>query len=157
MDVEGRRRVTIQEAARIMGVSEGAIRKRVKRDTLDYEKGLDGRIYVYLPIATQGVPGGVDKGIDEVADSHSTALISQMQAEIEYLREENRRKDTIIMNMTEAMKAISPPASEEPRESPVTDVSPGRQGRSQERPFTDKEGAQEPVEPRPWWRRMFGG
>jgi len=49
--------------------------------------------------------------------------------------------------LTEAMKAISPP---EARESPETlsdaagDTAPPPE-------------AEEPAEPRPWWRRLFGG
>ena len=68
--------------------------------------------------------------------------------------EEIRRRDTIIMNMTEAMKALSPPSQETPpdeRESPQTvEEEPERA----EWPTTG--GAQEAVQ-RPWWRRMFGG
>jgi hypothetical protein len=37
-----------------MGVSEGAIRKRVKRNTLRHDKDEAGRIYVYLDGATLG-------------------------------------------------------------------------------------------------------
>ncbi len=42
------RRATIQEAARIMGVSEGAVRKRVKRGTIAHGKG-EGGASVRLP------------------------------------------------------------------------------------------------------------
>jgi hypothetical protein len=60
------------------------------------------------------------------------------------------------MNMTEAMKALNPPAQEEavqePPEAPETATEqPGRVG-----PQPAVEGAQEPAEPRSWWRRMFG-
>jgi hypothetical protein len=39
--------------------------------------------------------------------------------------EEIRRRDTIIMNMTEAMKALNPPAPEDSSEARESDVSPG--------------------------------
>ena len=65
------------------------------------------------------------------------------------------RRDTIIMNMTEAMKALSPPpqdTSPEPRESPqMAEEAP--EG-AEPRPGTGE--AQEGVQ-RPWWRRVFGG
>jgi excisionase family DNA binding protein len=51
MDAGDRRgvdRLTIQEAARQLGISEGAVRKRVTRKTLQHEKDDDGRVYVYL-------------------------------------------------------------------------------------------------------------
>ena len=42
------RRVTMREAADLLGVSKGAIRKRVVRGTLPSEVGEDGRRYVYI-------------------------------------------------------------------------------------------------------------
>jgi hypothetical protein len=42
--------------------------------------------------------------------------------------EEIRRRDTIIMNMTEAMKALNPPAPEESSEARESDVSPDPTG-----------------------------
>jgi hypothetical protein len=54
-DRRGVDRLTIQEAARRLGISEGAVRKRVARDSLDNDKGEDGRVYVYLD-------AGVDRG-----------------------------------------------------------------------------------------------
>ena len=43
-DRRGVDRRTIQEAARALGISEGAVRKRITRGTLRYEKEQDGRI-----------------------------------------------------------------------------------------------------------------
>ncbi len=43
-------RMTIKEAARRLGVTEAAIRKRIQRGTLDKELGSDGRVYVYLAL-----------------------------------------------------------------------------------------------------------
>ena len=43
-------RVTIKEAARGLGVTEAAIRKRIQRGSLDKELGSDGRVYVYLDL-----------------------------------------------------------------------------------------------------------
>jgi excisionase family DNA binding protein len=41
-------RITVQEAARRLGVKDDAIRKRIQRGTLDHEKDPDGRVFVYL-------------------------------------------------------------------------------------------------------------
>jgi len=169
------RRATIQEAARIMGVSEGAIRKRVKRNTLRHDKEADGRVYVYL----EGVTRGVDDRVDEVPHPDSNALISEMRDRITFLEGELQRKDAILLSMTEAMKAIAPPAQEEaPRATPEppTEATP-QPGRVEHQPAV--ESAQEPRESsemhmpeagggplphdqqraseRPWWRRIFGG
>jgi hypothetical protein len=67
----------------------------------------------------------------------------------------SRCKDT-IMNVTEAMKAISPPAQEESAESPRASESATEQpGRAVYQPSV--EAAQEGVQRRPWWRRVFAG
>jgi len=97
--------VSIQDAARKLGVSEGAVRKRVARGTLHRDKAEDGRVYVYLEGGTRGVDAEQDGGVD----ANNSSLISQLRSEIQYLWEENQRKDAILLNMTETMKALTPP------------------------------------------------
>ena len=79
-------------------------------------------MYVYLP-------EGADNRVDASTPYESNALISQMKERIGFLEEELRRKDAILINMTEATKAITPPteASQEPRESDVS-AAEGRGG-----------------------------
>src|SRR5918998_2752060 len=43
-------RVMIKEAARKLGATEAAIRKRIQRGTLEKEPGSDRRVYVYLDL-----------------------------------------------------------------------------------------------------------
>jgi hypothetical protein len=148
-DRRGVVRLTIQETARQLGVSEGAVRKRVNRGTLRSEKEEDGRVYVYLDERDRR---GIDDGQDEGVDPNNNALISQLRDEVAYLRDENRRKDEIIMQQAMTMRQLSA-ASQEPAEAAETAESPG----PRERPFTEEERAQEAAQPRPWWRRMFGG
>jgi hypothetical protein len=149
------RRVTVAEAAQLLGVTVEAVRGRIKRDTLAYEKTSDGTVYVLLD-ADQMRPVD-DQAADESADQH--LLVSRLENEIQFLREELARKDAILLNMTEAMKAIAPPVQEEvpqePPEAPVTATEqPGRVG-----PQAEVEGPQEATEqPRrqSWWREFFG-
>jgi excisionase family DNA binding protein len=144
-DRRGVDRLTIQEAARRLGVSEGAVRKRVTRGTLQHHKGEDGRVYVYLD-------AGVDEGVDEGVDPNSNALISQLRDEVAYLRDENRRKDEIIMQQAMTMRQLSAVASQEPSEDAETvEETPERA-----EPRSAPGGAQEDAQRRPWWRRMFG-
>jgi hypothetical protein len=149
------RRVTLREAAKILGVSKEAVRKRVARGTLPSDVGGDGRRYVYLDaVGGDDHHDPHDRGDDR--QDPRDELISQLRGEVEAWREESRRKDTIIMNMTEAMRAIAPPVQEEPPqeqpEAPQTATEqPGRVGAQ-----ASLEGAQEGSE-RPWWRRVFGG
>jgi excisionase family DNA binding protein len=147
-------RLTIQEAAHRLGVSESAVRKRIKRGTLKREKTEEGRVLVYME--STSAPGA-----EEVRPPERDALISEMQGRLAFLErelevraEEIRRRDTIIMNMTEAMKALNPPAQEAPsdeRESPQT--AEEEPERTEPHPATG--GAQEGVR-RPWWRRVLG-
>jgi hypothetical protein len=112
-DRRGVDRLTIQEAARRLGVSEGAVRKRVTRGTLEHGKAEDGRVYVYLDT-------GVDEGVDEGVDPNNTALISQLREEVAYLRDENRRKDEIIMQQAMTMRQLSAAPPQETTEAAQT-------------------------------------
>jgi hypothetical protein len=113
-DRRGVDRLTIQEAARALGVSEGAIRKRVTRGTLQHEKEDDGRVYVYVDT---GGRRGVDGGQDEGVDPDNNALISQLRDEVAYLRDENRRKDEIIMQQAMTMRQLTAAEPQEPTEA----------------------------------------
>lgn len=132
------RRVTMREAAEILGVSKEAVRKRVIRGTLRSDKGEDGRRYVYIDA------GGDDVG-DEAPTGAPDALMSEMRARIQFLEEEHRRKDAILLNMTEAMKALSPP----PQEARESSVSPAPVRTPTEAHREAQEGVQQP------WRRRF--
>jgi excisionase family DNA binding protein len=133
-------RLTIQEAAHRLGVSESAVRKRIKRGTLQREKTEDGRVLVYME---PSVPGA-----EEVRTPERDALISEMQQrlallerELDVRTEEIRRRDTIIMNMTEAMKALNPPAPEdssEARDSPESSGPSGELGALREELGTER-------------------
>jgi hypothetical protein len=142
--MEPTERVTVQDAARLLGISEGAVRKRVTRNSLRHDKEEDGRVYVYLDErGTRGVDDGPYGGVDP----NSTALISQLRDEIAYLREESRRKDEIIMQQAVTVRQLT--AGQEP------------QGPPQE-PAPEPSGTQAPQEPerpasRSWWRRILGG
>jgi hypothetical protein len=135
------RRATIQEAARIMGVSEGAVRKRVKRGTIAHDKGEGGRVYVYLD-------AGVDEGVDGVSYPERDALISELrshnatlQKQLEQANERDRENRRIIAALTQRIPAIEAP--QEATETPLEATPhPGRV-----EPQTPLEGAQEPREP----------
>lgn len=117
-------RVTIQEAARRLGVSEGAVRKRVTRGTLRHDKAPNGRVFVYLDA---GDRRGVDDGQDAGVDPHNTALISRLEGEVEFLRDQVRRQQEIIAQQAVTMRQLSA-APEEVPESPEdpnpTDTTP---------------------------------
>ena len=149
-------RVTIREAATLLGISEGAVRKRVDRGTLRHTKGTDGRVYVHLPDeSTNGVPGGIPDGAPVGDDAYyppeSNALTSEMRSRIDFLEEELRRKDAILLNMTEAMKAITAGTSETPPETRGWPMPSSEHQDNGTVPPEDR-GTEE----LPWWKRFFG-
>jgi hypothetical protein len=141
-------RITIQDAARRLGVSEGAIRKRVARNTLKHEKAEDGRVYVYLG-------DGGTRGVDDVQDTgvhpNSSALISRLEGEVEFLRDQVRRQQEIIAQQAVTMRQLTAAAQEAPPEAAET-VEEEPEG-SEPRSAT---GSTQEATRRPWWRRMFG-
>jgi hypothetical protein len=123
-------RLSVAEAATRLGVTPDAVRQRIRRDTISYEKTEEGRYFVYL---TEG---------DGRHDSVHDALVDRLKDENEWLRREVERKDTIIMSISEGLKTLEAPS--ETRESPVT--SPEDLGQDQ---------AHHEPERLSWWRRLF--
>src|SRR5215217_4486888 len=97
-------RVTVPEAAELLGITAEAVRMRIKRGTLRSERQ-GGRVFVLL---------GQSQPTDR--PDEPTTLISEMRSRIQFLEDELQRKDAILLNMTEAMKALNPPAQEAPSE-----------------------------------------
>src|SRR5829696_7388033 len=107
-------RVTVSEAAARLGITPDAVRQRIRRGTIEYEKTADGRYYVYLT-PHDGRRDGVQDGVQK-------ALIERLHDENEWLRREVERKDTIIMQMAQRIPELEPAREgpPEPRESPET-------------------------------------
>ena len=125
-------RASVREAAELLGTTVDAIRKRVQRRTIPYEKDSDGRVWIVLDAVQDPAGHGQDTGRPQSDSSALTPeLVEELRRTNALLREvintrdeEIRRRDTIIMNMTEAMKALNPPASEEPSETRESPESP---------------------------------
>jgi hypothetical protein len=161
-------RVTVQEAARRLGVKEDAVRKRMQRGSIVYDKDSDGRVYVYLDAThdesqdshkdtsgyvprTEHSPNGRirDESQDAAKDEYKDALVEakdetivELRDQVGFLRRELERKDTIIMTLTHRIPELESPS--EPREASVTD--------------SEEASSTQPPEPErpPWWRRFFG-
>ena len=151
----GRRRVSIREAAKILDVSESAIHKRVQRGTLVHDKVPDGRVFVYLDGLSDSVFVNVRHPSTETLISEMRGRIGFLERELAARSDEIRRRDAILLNMTEAMRALNPRVPPEPRDGRETPAEGPDRGDC--RP-ADK-GAQETVGPRPssWWRRLLFG
>jgi excisionase family DNA binding protein len=132
-DRQSGRRVTVDEAARYLGLTVDAVRKRVQRGQIAYEKDEAGRVRIKLDEGETLQDESPDTTGQDVG-AHAE-LMEELRRTNELLREvintrdeEIRRRDTIIMNMTEAMKALNPPAPEDSSETRESPESPGPAG-----------------------------
>ena len=165
----GRRRVSVNEAADVLGLTVEAIRGRIRRNTIDYER-INERVYVLVPPAltttNRDKPDGQpddqlhDQRPDEAAPMRE--LVEELRGQVDDLRrrldqseEARRRADTIIMQLSARVPEIE--AGPEPRGS--------RESVAQDEPGTNTPPEQASPEtatqsgprPRSWWRRLIGG
>jgi excisionase family DNA binding protein len=131
------RRVPVAEAAEALGISEGAVRMRVKRGTLPSTRE-GGRLYVLLNIDPTPDPDRPSDRTSELIDTLREQLHAERQAHAEARR--------LLAAALERIPAIEAPRDE--RESPEPDEQGGDRVVAPQQP----EGATS----RPWWRRMFG-
>jgi len=150
------RRLTVQEAAEVLGTSVDAVRMRVRRGSLESEKDPDGRVHVWVdgdPAETKPRPDGEPSVLISAKDETIRVLSEQLQSE----REARRRADTIIAQLTQANAALAArvPELEAPQEPPeAAETVDEHQDRGGAHPATGE--AHEGIK-RPWWRRVFGG
>ena len=149
-------RLTVAQAASALGITEGALRSRIKRGTLRTTKE-GGTVFVLLGDGTSqanqppniGVPGDQSELVASLQDQ-VRYLREQLDAEREARTEERRRHDTVVAQLTSKIPAIEAP--QEATDAPeAVEEAPER---AETRP--DAPGAQEGVQ-RPWWRRILGG
>jgi septal ring factor EnvC (AmiA/AmiB activator) len=156
----------VAEAAEVLGVTRDAIHKRIKRGSIEHEKGEDGRFYVDVDTSTPGLDASVDKSKDKSKVEVLERLIEGQQDRIESLErqlmrhgDETERLHQIIAGLAQAnaeqartIRAIEAPASEEPTQDAETveEEPEGAEPRS-------ATGSTQEATQRPWWRRMFGG
>jgi hypothetical protein len=157
------RRLTLTEAAEDLGMSRDAVRMRVRRGSLESEKGEDGRVYVFVEPDQDTVhPEAQD-------ESSSSPLVDALKDEISHLRRESERKDAIIMSLSQSnaelsrtIRAIEAPSSpsaepESPEGSPDSPTEGFGLGEEEfQRRREDHEGPEPGEASRPWWRRVFG-
>src|SRR5215210_7354869 len=107
------RRVTLTEAAQVLGISKEAVRKRIQRGTLPSDVGEDGRRYVCLDsVQDVGSPGGLH------GDDPRYELIAMLRDQLEAEREANRENRRIIAALASRIPEIEAPRDEpESRES----------------------------------------
>src|SRR5918995_3537769 len=138
-------RLTVAEAVVRLGVKEQAIRKRIQRGTIAHDKDDDGRVYVYLDPEDGATGASIDTSMDTLLQSLQDQ-IAYLRQEAEDWKEEARRKDTIIMSLTQRLPELEAP----------TETSGGLQTASEGAAKGHPWGQQESSQRRSWWRAFFG-
>ena len=145
-------RVTVPEAALRLGISEGALRQRIHRGTIEHERDEEGRVYVYLtPEDTQNntQENTVQYGVNHELLEELRDRIRFLETELSDRKEEARRKDSIIMSLTQRVPELE--AASELRESTVSDSETEAKGAA-----VPQDSAEGEIRPS-FWRRLFGG
>ena len=170
-DQPAARRVTVQEAAVLLNLSEDAVRSRLKRGTLSKEKGPDGTVFVVLGGESSPAQPATSQPAGQSDQTLIRAHLDSLQEQVDYLKsiiaerdeelrrrdvelrreaEEHaevlRRKDTIIMTMAQRIPELEP--APETRDPSVT------ASEDQESPYNND--ATQEAGRSSWWRRWFG-
>ena len=145
-------RLTVQDAAELLGITTSAVRSRLSRGTLQSVKE-SGTVYVLLPVdPPSGTPSGTPSDIsEEIAElKYRVAYLrGQLDAERQFNAELRRSAAALPQHIPE----LSAPPPTESRESPTAATID--EDRAEPRSSTEgaHEGAQEPAEPRRRRRR----
>jgi hypothetical protein len=142
-------RHTVKEAAEVLDITVDAIRGRIRRGALDSMK-VDGVVYVLLDETNHEQQRDqssteADDGPQQVPDQ--SELVGDLRGQIEWLRREVERKDTIIMQMAQRIPELEP-ASEQREASEKASEATDRGDVPPE--------PQEPSQRRSWLARFFG-
>jgi hypothetical protein len=150
--------MTVADAAKRLGITKEAVRKRISRETLRSDKGPDGAVWVYIP-ASGTSSGTASEGIerDELVGLLRTQL-EDLRADRDAWRDQARRSDYLAsaaMDRTRELESrireLEAPAPQEATEDAETvEEEPERA-----EPRSATGGTQEGVQ-RPWWRRIVG-
>lgn len=149
-------RYTVREAAKLLGTTVDAVRGRIRRGTMDSLKA-NGVVYVLLSEASrdyhtdettsrQGATVG-DEAASRGESRGESGLVVELKDQIDWLRREVERKDTIIMSMTQRIPELEAPATT--RDAPVS--ASEKQGGAEVPP--EGQGQEKRSS---WWRRFFG-
>src|ERR687897_1321230 len=144
-------RISVAQAANRLGITQDAVRKRIARGTIRHGKDYEGRIFVYLDTLFERESetdqvNGQDRGSKTVSDDDQDKYTRSLEDQIDFLRRELERKDTIIMSLTQRIPELE--ASPEPREDQVTATEDADK-------TTTPPEQQEPSQRRSWWREFF--
>ena len=136
---------TVSEAARVLGITEAAVRARINRGKLESEK-VGNTVYVRLDSDATPVNAGDQTALVEALRDQVSMLKQQLNTE-QAASGELRR---IIAALTSRIPELEAPR-QEPPEAPTEGAEQPVRVESQAAVGQTQEGAE-----RPWWRRIFG-
>ena len=103
-----KRTVSPNEAAAILGISKDAVRKRIKRGTLDAFKDSSGRWQINLSDNDRTI--GQDESADKTDDkADMSGRVQALQDEISFLRKELERKDQLMAMLMQRVPQLEAP------------------------------------------------
>jgi len=91
-----------------LGITQDAIRKRVKRGYIGWEKEKDGRLYVWVD-PTETSKETSSETSQDVDEGVLLDYVDTLKERIRHLEEESRRKDHLPAAALERIPAIEPP------------------------------------------------
>jgi len=160
-------RHNIRDAARILGLTEEAVRQRVKRGTLDSIK-VGGSLFVLLDIDTtpdrsndqerpitggtndtsNGLPNDTSRLVENLEDE-----VANLRRQLDQANERDRENRRIIAALTTRIPELLPTREhDDPPDESGSPVSP-----SQGEDSKPASNEQEPVQRRSWLYRFFIG
>ncbi len=166
-DNQSRGGTTVSEAARLLGISEGAVRKRVERGKLEADHLPDGRLIVYLD--TTATDTTRDTTHDRPRQSRSDRYTRSLEDQVEYLRRQLDRERNASAELRQIIAGLSQANAEQARtiraieapteaaEAPVTVEEAPEGSESRSATAGPHAGAQRPQASRSFWSRIFGG
>src|SRR5215208_3365861 len=127
-------RLTVAQAADRLGITQDAVRKRIARGTIRHDKDHEGRISVYLDTFERESKSDQDNGQDReskpIQEANQGKYTRSLEDQIEFLRRELERKDTIITQLTQRIPELEAPS--EPQEPPVKALEAAGKGTAPE-------------------------
>jgi hypothetical protein len=109
---------TVADAARVLGISEGAVRKRVERRKLAAKHAPDGRLIVYLD--TTATDATQDTTRDRPRQSRGDRYTRSLEDQVEYLRRQLELRDEELREHRRLLAGLIErvPELEAPRDAP---------------------------------------
>ena len=151
-------RMTVAQAAEVLGISAEAVRGRVRRGTLPVERE-GGAVYVLLDAPAGGRPTDDQPRTTEDRSADRAELVEALREQISDLRSQlaeanaaNRENRRIIAGLTQRIPELEAAKPSEQTGAPETVEEGPERAESRSGASGRSEGAR-----RPWWRRVIGG